>query len=150
MQVKIFAVHKDCMDKGVKRVNDSGEHFNPHFEYLWLKCQGYSQREYQAGMLVGRVQQAWSKRPRVMLSLCSRSDSQILFKVILKKIGEKKRREMIMSRGGIKPMTWQMAYHAPTNWATKSFDNSVLKFKYGWAARNLTTVGYPSCHTFII
>ena len=51
VQVKIFAVHKDCIGWGVKGVNDSGEHFNPHFEYLRLNCQGYSQSEYQAGML---------------------------------------------------------------------------------------------------
>ena len=38
---------------GGKGVNDSGEHFNPHFEYLRLNCQGYSRSEYQAGMLGG-------------------------------------------------------------------------------------------------
>ena len=31
----------------------AGEHFNPHFEYLRLNCQGYSRSEYQAGMLGG-------------------------------------------------------------------------------------------------
>jgi len=34
-------------------VNDSEEHFNPHFEYLRLNYQGYSQSEYQAGMFSG-------------------------------------------------------------------------------------------------
>ena len=29
------------------------DHFNPHFEYLRLNCQGYSQSEYQAGMFGG-------------------------------------------------------------------------------------------------
>ena len=38
---------------GWKGANDSGEHFNPHFEYLRLNCQGYSQSEYQAGMFGG-------------------------------------------------------------------------------------------------
>ena len=52
-QVKIFAVHKECIGWGVKRVNDSGEHFNSHFEYLRLNCQGYGQSKYQAGMLGG-------------------------------------------------------------------------------------------------
>ena len=36
-QVKIFAVHKDCIEcGGGKGVHDSGDHFNPHFQYLRL------------------------------------------------------------------------------------------------------------------
>ena len=62
-----------------------------------------------------------------------------------KKVGIKS-----VSVGELKHVTWQMASHAPTNWATKSFDNSMPKFKYGWAARNQAAVRYPSCHAFII
>ena len=53
-QVKIFAVHKDCIEcGGGKGVHDSGDHFNPHFQYLRLNCQGYSRSEYQTGMFGG-------------------------------------------------------------------------------------------------
>ena len=102
---------------------------------------------------MGRVQRAWSKRPRVMLSLCSRSDSQTLSKSFQKKMVRTKvvkesGKEMIMSQGGLKLVTWQMACYAPINWATKSFENSMPKFKYGWGARNQAAVGYPSCHAF--
>ena len=31
-------------------------------------------------------------------------------------------------REGLQPMTWQMACHALTNWATKSLSNSVVEF----------------------
>ena len=38
---------------GGKGVHDSGDHFNPHFQYLRLNCQGYSRSEYQTGMFGG-------------------------------------------------------------------------------------------------
>ena len=33
-------------------------------------------------------------------------------------------------REGLEPTTWQMAYHALTNWATESPGNSVAEFEY--------------------
>ena len=62
-------------------MNDSGEHFNPHFEYLRLNCQGYSQSEYQAGMFGGEGAASMKHKAQghAQFLNCFRSDGQTLF-----------------------------------------------------------------------
>ena len=47
-----------------------------------------------------------------------------------RKTSNKEEKKWQWLREGLEPATWQMACHALTNWATKSFGNSVVKFHY--------------------
>ena len=93
---------------GGKGVNDSGEHFNPHFEYLRLNCQGYSRSEYQAGMLGGEGAASMKHKAQghaQFLNVLQMTVRTLFWSVISKKMVRTKDvkesgREMIMSQEG--------------------------------------------------
>ena len=91
---------------GGEGVHGSGEHFNPHFEYLRLNCQAYSQSEYQAGMLVGEgavsMKHEAQGHGQFLNVLQTRQSDLNLVKIISKKMLRTKdvKESAIMSQGG--------------------------------------------------